>query len=47
MVRGQQRAGEDMRARLADDIDLVMRAEQLVTCGRAGLPSVVASTTAV
>src|SRR5712691_12318368 len=29
IVRGQHPAGEDMRARLADDIDLVMRAEQL------------------
>ena len=29
IVRGQHRAGEDMRARLADDIDLVMRAEEL------------------
>ena len=29
IIRGQHPAGEDMRARLADDIDLVMRAEQL------------------
>src|SRR5690349_8500193 len=29
IVRGQHPAGTDMRARLADDIDLVMRAEQL------------------
>jgi len=29
IVRGQHRQGEDMRARLADDIDLVMRAEEL------------------
>ena len=29
IVRGQHLAGADMRARLADDIDLVMRAEQL------------------
>src|ERR1700746_2930206 len=29
IVRGQHPAGDDMRARLADDIDLVMRAEQL------------------
>ena len=29
IIRGQHPAGEDMRARLADDIDLVMRAEEL------------------
>src|SRR3954471_4123024 len=29
IVRGQHPAGDDMRARLADDIDLVMRAEEL------------------
>src|SRR5271167_4072954 len=29
IVRGQHRQGDDMRARLADDIDLVMRAEEL------------------
>ena len=29
IVRGQHPAGYDMQARLADDIDLVMRAEQL------------------
>src|SRR5690349_12340508 len=29
IVRGQHRQGDDMRARLADDIDLIMRAEEL------------------
>ncbi len=29
IIRGQHPAGEDMRARLADDLELVRRAEQL------------------